>query len=219
LGFALGTGTASDARRVFDVIVAHLCSKRMELALAIQHGRGVEGWLQHESVVALHNAHSAGSTGRINRFYREGLRDPRSTTHDPGSRRRPFDLVFDNPDMAASLKLYLPWKGTNEGVADVQRDLVELREHPHHGFLIAGRLDFHDGMTRGGGQRRVTTGGDWLVDVVRQAQHRMRLKPLVNPADSGSGEVRLIDLPPVWNDQTGSYREPFLAVGGWSVWK
>jgi hypothetical protein len=218
----MGTGTATDAKRVFEALASHLSGKRMELRLAIEHQRGVEGWLQHEAVVALDNAHRGDLAGRLRSFWREGLRDERAATFDAASKRRPFDLVFDEPMMAACLKLYLPWKSASEAVQEIRADLIELRDHPAQGFLIAGRLDFKDGKTDTGGARRTAVGGSWLVEAVRGAQEGMRLKPLVTSSKDATAEHLHIDLPPLpwrWPDGTQSYREPYLALGGWSVWR
>ena len=117
-------GTATDAKRVFEALAAHLAGKRMELSVAIEQERGIEGWLQHEAVVALDNAYRGDLAGRLYTVRREGLRHKDASTYDPQSRRRPFDLVFDAPDMAASLKLYMPWQSINEATKDMIGDVV-----------------------------------------------------------------------------------------------
>lgn len=218
----MASGTATDAKRVFEALASHLAGKRMELAVAIEQERGIEGWLQHEAVVALENAYRGDLAGRLYSVRREGLRHKGASTYDPASRRRPFDLVFDAPDMAASLKLYMPWQSIREATKDIRRDLVELRDHPHHGFLVAGRLDYQDGLTAHGRDRRGATGDAWLVEAVRTAQDGMKLKSLVESALDPAAECLHIELPPMawtWPDGKEGYREPFLAFGAWSVYK
>ncbi len=195
-----------------------MSAKRLELRIAIEHRRGVEGWFQHEAIVALENAYYGDLGGRVEVFGREALRDRRASTFDRHHKRRPFDLFFETPGMGAALKLYLPWKSVGPAAREVRRDLVDLREHPEHGFLIAGRLDFEDGLTDRGNPRRTPQGGEWLLDVVRGAQEDMRLKPLV----PNGLEWLKIELPPMrwwWPDETKGFREPYLALGGWSVWR
>ncbi|MCB1635850.1 MAG: hypothetical protein KDI37_01480 [Xanthomonadales bacterium] len=222
----MAAGTTTDARRAFDAIATHLSSKRMELRVAIEHGRGIEGWLQHEAIVALDNAYWGDLAGRLYSFGREGLRHKDSSTYDEASKRRPFDLVFEDPEMVGCLKIYMPWKTLTEAIRDVRKDLIELREHPNHGFLIAGRLDFDDTKTTQGRERKRSGGGDWLKDVVRGAQDGMRLKSLASSSSDSDAEFIHMEIPPMrwdWPDGAGGwtegYREPFLALGGWSVWR
>ena len=228
-------GTATDAKRVFEALASHLAGKRMELWVAIEQERGVEAWLQHEAVVALENAYRGDLAGRLYSVRREGLRHESAPSYDSKSQRRPFDLVFDAPDMAASLKLYLPWKTGLEAAKDIRRDLLELRDHPHQGFLIAGRLDYEDGLTGHGRKRKEPTGDAWLVKAVSAAQSGvwlpesvratdggMRLRSLVQSAQDESAKCLHIELPPMawtWPDGKSGYREPFLAFGAWSVYK
>lgn len=218
----MATGTSSDATVVFEVIAAHLASKRTELTIAIEQGRGVEGWFQHEAVIALDNAFRGDISGRVYSVWREGMRSEDSPSYDLSSRRRPFDLVFDEPEMAASLKLYLPWKSAGQATQEIQRDLIELRDHPHHGFLIAGRLDFKDGLTSHGRERRVNIGPDWLTEAVRDARTGMKLKSLVESELDASAQCLQIELHPIewtWPDGTVNYRQTILALGAWSVYK
>ena len=215
-------GTATDAKRVFEALAAHLAGKRMELSVAIEQERGIEGWLQHEAVVALENAYRGDLAGRLYSVRREGLRHKNAPSYDPESKRRPFDLIFDDPDMGASLKLYMPWQSMGEAIKDIQRDLFELRDHPHHGFLVAGRLDYEDGLTAQRRKRKGATGDVWLVEAVRTAQDGMKLRSLVESALDPSAECLHIELPPMawtWPDGKEGYREPFLAFGAWSVYK
>lgn len=215
----MAAGTTSDAQRAFDAIARHLSAKRLELRVAIEYGRGVEGWLQHETLVALDNAYYGDLGGRLQSYWREGMRHKDSPTFDPSSRRRPFDLEFDQPHMAASIKLYLPWKSRSEAIKEVRADLIELRDHPHHGFFIAGRLDFADEPTSDRRRSRGPKGGDWLVEVVREAQTDMRLRPLARQAEGSNPDYLYIELPPLlWPEEPERYRVPFLALGGWSVW-
>jgi hypothetical protein len=214
--------TFNHAKVVFEVIAAHLAGKRTELTIALEQGRGVEGWLQHESVVALDNAYRGDLAGRIYTVTREGLRHEDAPNFDPTSRRRPFDLVFDEAQMVASLKLYMPWQSVGEATKDIRRDLIELRDHPHHGFLIAGRLDFRDGLTSQGRERRVKIGNDWLTDAVRSARDGLKLKSLVASDLDDSAQSLQIDLHPMewtWPDGREVYRHALLSLGAWSVYK
>ncbi|MCK6525502.1 hypothetical protein L6R49_29185, partial [Myxococcota bacterium] len=144
------------------------------------------------------------------------------------SRRRPFDLMFDDPEMAASIKLYMPWQPLDYAIEAIKADLIELLHHPRHGFFIAGRLDFRDGLSPSGRERKGSTGAQWLVEAVRGAQdgmesrHRMRLRKLVESDIDSSAECLHIDLHPMewtWGDGTTEFRQPILALGAWSVYK
>jgi len=210
-------GTPSDAKGAFEVIAAHLAGRRTELTVAIEHGWGVEGWFQHEAAVALESAFRAGVYGRVFSLRRAGVRAlnaPASSTPPP------FHLMFDEPEMAACLRLFLPWQSVEAATATLQQDVIALGAHPHHGFIIAGRLDLRDGLSAPGQTPR--SGAKWLTEAVRGARGGLKLKSLAESDLDASAQCLQIDLHPMewsWPDGTDGYRQPILHLGAWSVLK
>ncbi len=208
-----------DAERAFGVIAQHLASKRTELRVAVEYERGVEGWLQHECLVALDNAYYADTSGRIRDFGREAMLAPSKKERKAGSTRRPFDLWFGKPQMVASMKMYLPWQSVKDATQPVRRDLKDLAGDPRLGFFLLGRLDYHDGRGCRGGKRRGPHGTEWCNDLLSKAGRGLSLTPLASSVTGGNSDYLEYWLPPLtdWpgDDDELAPRTPVLILGAW----
>ena len=214
--------TLSDAKGAFKVIAAHLAGKRNELTIAIAQGRDINGWFRHEAIVALDNALQNDFSGREYSLMRGGLPNKASQAYDPDSMTHPLDLVFEDPEMVASLELFLPSKPIQDASDAIWRHLLELLRHPHDGFLIAGQLDFTDGLSSDRREREGPTGAKWLTEAVRRGRDGIMLESLVASGPYLPAECLQIDLHPIewtWPDYSATYRQPILTLGAWSVLK
>ena len=131
------------AEAAFRAIAGHLATRRFELRVAVEVGRGIEGWIQHEMMVALSNAWMSDLAGRLDYdFGRELL----ASHPAEEKKRRPFDLWFNDPEMGAAVKFYLPWKAVSPAVREVRADLQAVAQDDLPGFFILGQIDWRDGF-------------------------------------------------------------------------
>lgn len=214
--------TILDAKGAFKVIAAHFAGKRTELSIAIAQGRDINGWFRHEAIVALDNALQNDFSGREYSLLRGGLPNKASQAYAPDSMKHPLDLVFEDPEMVASLELFLPSTPIEDASDAIWRDLLELLRHPHDGFLIAGQLDFADGLSPDRREREGPTGAKWLTEAVRRGRDGIMLESLVASGPYLPAECLQIDLHPMewtWPDGREVYRHAILTLGAWSVYK
>jgi len=203
------------AEAAFRAIANHLATKRFELRVAAEIGRGIEGWVQHEMMVALTNAWMSDLAGRLDyAFGREMLASDSSA-----AKKRPFDLWLDDPAMGAAVKFYLPWESVGAATRGVRKDLLAIAEDELPGFFILGQIDWRDGLGWTGGRKRQFSGEAWCEKVMAEAGTGIRLTPLVPALRDDGNEYLEVWLPPMphWEEGEPAPRTPVMHLAAWLV--